>query len=417
MATLTRRDGQQYVLQAYRETLSSTKTTRVVRDIRQLAEAHGQFVRIFKKDTGQYEAAFAGEPGYLLGETVRYYFGYPKELIYCEYLPEARQVIVVVVRGSNVYIDVKVSVTAFESEIVPALTGDQRYQVHLYGDVPLSRDRVEGKLYFPEEFIESFEQSDESLFGRLPTLPNFQLLPLPYALKATFMRNQRPWIMAAAAGVVFVAFCWWILSPAVKTPKDLNAVRVVVHPFMEYYKALETPSVNMELKKIAAVVDQLYTVPGWHAATIDYSPPGYLVLMSSDGGAMEALQAWADAEGFSLKFTARGAQLVYADHLTSRAKPSTIYNSAAVIETIVDHVDGLLQEKSITVGTAERRGRAYETQLNVQLDNVSPEVLALLGAQFKGYPVSLRRVSLRMNHGLLSGLVNLSVWGSYNEAG
>lgn len=411
MATITRRDGQQFVVQAYREAIAHVKHARVIKDIRQLADQHGQFVRVFHKDNHQYEAAFAAEPGYLLGETVRHYFGFVRELIYCEYLPESRQVILVVIRGGNVFIDTKVSLQQFASELVPALTGEQRYTVHVYGDVPLSTQQQEGMVYFPEQFVDSFETHAESLFGRLPTLPNFQLLPLPYALKSAFNNSQRPWLLMALAAVLVIAFAWWVLLPS-STRVPAQMVQRQLHPYGDFDRALETPAVSSELRHLSSVIDTLYMAPGWDVVSIRYRPPGYVVLLSTDGGDLQMLQHFADLQHYQLNFTDSGAELSFQDHLKKRVKPKKIYAMAPTVETLTDNIDTILGEHSVSVGSRVRHGRAVEMRINIELKQVSPQVIQLLAKQVQGMPVALSEVDIKMDHGLLTGSIVLAVWGA-----
>ena len=410
MATITRRDGQQFVVQAYRELLAHNKNARSIKEVRALAEQHGQFVRVFEKDLSTYEVSYATEPGFLLGETVRHYFGYAQELMYCEYLPESRQVILVVIRSGNVFIDTKVSLNQLGSELAPALTGDFQYAVHIFGDVPISRFPEEEKIFFPDEYIASFDHGEESLFGRLPTLPSFQLLPLPYAIKSAFKRKAQTMPLLAILLVLVAVVGFWVFVP--KAPQPALHVQKKIDPYAAFYRALKSPPVTDELNYLTQVVDALYGAPGWHLVNIDYKPPGSVVLMTSDGGSLSSLQTFAHQQHFNLALDDNGAQLSFQDHLKNQPKPEHIYPIEPTLEALGDHIDGVLQQKSLVVGQSVDHGATKRVPVTIELYEVSPQVLAILAQELKGMPVVLSHVSLKYKQGLLTGLVNLSVWGA-----
>lgn len=410
MATITRRDGQQFVVQAYRERLEGIKHSRMVKEIRALADEHGQFVRVFAKES-HFDIAFATEPGYLLGETVRQYFGFARELIYCEYLPESRQVILVVVRGGNVYIDTKVSLTQFAAELVPALTGEQRYAIHLYGEVPMSPEQETDKVYVPEQFIASFEQHDDSLFGRLPIVAKFQLLPLPYALKSAFDQGQKPWLAIAVVAAFFVFLLWWVLIPNKSTRVMQQAQQQPQHPYAAYDHALETPDPSRQINYLVHVINSVYHSPGWQAVQIHYQSQGVQVIMKTDGGDMRTLQQFADQHHYQLQFTDQGAVLSLAAYTSPRPEPKAIYQLTPMVERLSDTIDALLGDHAIVLGARGSHGHAESMAVTIMLQRVSPAVLSMLAFNLQDLPVTLNEVNLTMDQQLLSGSINLDIWG------
>ena len=110
MSTLVRSDGTQFVMQAYRELLSAKKKSQIIQEIRFLAEQQGQ-----------YEAVFSTEPGYWLGESIWHYFNQPKNLIYCEALPDSAQVLTVVIQQGSVYIDSQMLASSLQLELLPLM--------------------------------------------------------------------------------------------------------------------------------------------------------------------------------------------------------------------------------------------------------------------------------------------------------
>ena len=90
MATVIRKDGLHFIIQAYREVLPIRKKSLMVRDVKQLTEQNGQFLRLFKKGEKNLEAVFSKEPGFLLAEIIREHFGHPENLLVCEALPDGK---------------------------------------------------------------------------------------------------------------------------------------------------------------------------------------------------------------------------------------------------------------------------------------------------------------------------------------
>ena len=61
MTVIKRSDGTTFVIQAYRETVTVTKRSMMLRELRQLAEQHGQNVCLYKKSKQIIEVAFSKE--------------------------------------------------------------------------------------------------------------------------------------------------------------------------------------------------------------------------------------------------------------------------------------------------------------------------------------------------------------------
>src|SRR5579871_5629462 len=145
MPILKRDDGAQFAIHTYRELLEPIKTSLLKTEVRMLAQNHGEYVRLFKQPNGQIEAVFSRDPGYLLGEALSEYFGKPNDLIYCEALPEGQYAIVVVIRSGVIYLDSRIPIVSIADEFTALVTGNNRYQIYIYGNIPLSEMKEPGK--------------------------------------------------------------------------------------------------------------------------------------------------------------------------------------------------------------------------------------------------------------------------------
>ncbi|MCB1827151.1 MAG: hypothetical protein KDH94_01915 [Coxiellaceae bacterium] len=412
MSTLTRSDGTQFVMQAYRELLSGKKKSQLVQEIRLLAEQQGQYVRLFNKGQGQYEAVFSTDPGYLLGETVSHYFDSPENLIYCEALPDSAQVLVVVIRQGSVYIDSQLLSSNLQSELLPLMTGDLRYRIVTSGNVPLRKAESFGTFRFPKDLIESFEMLEDSLFPSLPALKSLQLQPLPLALKAENLSVGFSTTAIIVLVMTLVVGGWWLLTPEQEsTVLHQPILRKITNPYSGYFYALSSPAPDQQLMELVKTVNQLYALPGWQAIKIVFVNQEYRINLMPDGGAMSYLHQWAHAHQYQFELTPHGTELVLRSRLSVRAKPRAVYSSEQVVTRLVDQLNQLLSHQAVSLGATQQRGNVKETQLMIHLDAVSPGLLDLVGRQLSGLPVALSSVTISLHSGLMSGTIQLSVWG------
>ena len=413
MSTLVRSDGTQFVMQAYRELLSATKKSKIVQEIRLLAEQQGQYVRLFKKGQSQYEAVFSTEPGCLLGESVLHYFGEPKNLIYCEALPDSAQILVVVVRSESVYIDAQILGSSLQSELLPLMTGDLKYRIVTSGNVPLRKAESFGTFRFPKDLIESFETLEEPLFPQLPALKSLQLQPLPLALKSEHLNLGFSTPAIIIVTIALVVGGWWWLTPrqADILPLHQPVLRKLSNPYAPYYRALATPAPDKQLTKMADVIKQLYLLPGWTATKLHFNGKRYHIHVTPDGGELSLITQWAKEHHYRFHLNSQGAEITYQPQLVSRPKPTTLYSNEQVVIQLVDQLDKLLHHSSVNLGASQQRGNVQETLLTVHLDSVSPELLDLVSRELGHLPLELTSVDINLHSGLMSGTIQLSVWG------
>ena len=421
MSIVTRSDGVQFVVQAYRELLSPARRSVLMQEIRMLAEQHGQYVAVSKLVSGMVEATFSTEPGYLFGESVWEYFGRPQNLIFCEQIEDSGQVYLVVIRDGSIHIDAKLQAIQVRAELLPLMTGELSYQIVTYGDVPLS-DVVRPNCFtFPANMLTAFEKLGRPLFPSLPLLKNAQLQSLPLALKSTALgRNTTPWL-AGFLICLLVIGGWWLYTPTAPVPEKKSAVSVSApaKPVRSaYLAALTSPAPERIMDVVASVIGELYAIPGWRMQSTQFQDQKFTVSVASDGGDMEALASWAKVHGFQLRLQANAVELTRLTPLAKRHAKMAPRSSQQNVLTLIDRFDRLLQRRSVSVGAVETRGDAQKTAVTVHLFNVSPSLLELVGDEMEHMPVVIKSVQMQMAQGgLLNGTLQLAVWGGSHDDG
>lgn len=418
MSTLKRDDGAEFVMQAYRELVSADKKTVVGQRVRLLAEQHGQFVRLFKKNYSEYEAAFSREPGYLLGESIKHYFGHIENLIFCEALPNSNDVLLVVIRSNNVYLDTMIASKNIRAELTPLLTELQTYQVIISGAVPIQqKEPLKTKaaneiFYLPSDSVHSFESLDAPLFPRLPLVRSLQLLPLPLALKAERLTNHQTLsltlIFLGAALLLGLGF--WVLTPTKTIPPQpiTSSADALYQP---YITALTTPSPTGQLEEVYNLITRLYGLPGWQAVRINFSAGQYRITVTSLGADFAALTDWAQHYQFGFQLTSNAALLTLTSSKPPRPRPQDIYPAQLIVTTLIDQLDNALHEKNITLSQSTIHGNITEMPLTINLTDASPQTLLLISAQLRQLPLSLTSMELNLKPGIINGTINISAWG------
>lgn len=407
MSILTRDDGVQFVMQAYRELLTYKKKSLASQRTRDIAAQQGQFVRLFKKEAGQYEAVFSRDPGYLLGESVKHYFNEIQNLIFCESLSNTSDLLVVVIRTGSVYLDAIIPIKNLRHELLPLLTSPQGYQVITSGYVPLK----ENGLHFPKELLSALETLDEPLLSRLPTLRTLQLLPLPLALRTERLTHRTLPIATMAVLILMVVSGIWSLFPKPHATPPITT-QAAIDPYDDYYRALSTPSPNQQLAELTQTINRLYALPGWTVTTIHFDGLQYQMTVSSEGGNLESLRTWAKQHEFHYLLTPDAAILTLFSQASKRTKPKVIYPSQDIVTLLIDKLDILLQGKHITLQKITQRGKAHETSMAILLKDASPQLLTFIGQALQDLPVAIHDAHFRITPGILNGIINLSVWGT-----
>lgn len=414
MPILKRDDGIQFAIHAYRELLEPHKISVLRNEIRMLAQNHGEYVRLFKQPAGQIEAVFSRDPGFLLGEAIWQHFNKPSDLIYCEALPEGHFAIVVVVRGGSVYLDTKIPYSNIPDEFASLITGSNRYDIYIYGDVPVSQAKERGKFSFEPAQVKSFTRLEQSVFKNLVVDENLQLQPLEFALSAQKIGKKFPfaWVFGLIA---FFGLIWWLHSyfsaPKVTTA-PAEATQQPVDPFAGYKTALNTPAPEKQIAEFASSITTTYLIPGWETTGVTFAGGTYTIRVNSIGGPIAALNQWADNHGMNMSIDSQGATLTMTSNLQNRDIPTTIYPFRQVLYTAIDRIDQVLTVPSVTLGAQTSTPSYQSMPITVQFTDISPSVLTLIGRQLSNLPIQLNSAQVTISQGLLSGSLQLTILGN-----
>jgi hypothetical protein len=418
MPILKRDDGIQFAIHAYRELLEPRKTSLLRNEVRMLAQNHGEYVRLFTQPSGQIEAVFSRDPGFLLGEAIWQHFSKPSDLIYCEALPEGHFAIVVVVRGGSVYLDTKIPYSNIPDEFASLVTGANRYDIYVYGDVPVSPKKERGKFSFDATQVKSFTRLEQSVFKNLVVDENLQLQPLEFALRAQKIGKKFPitWLVSI---IIFFALVGWLhhyLSVPKVAPPPSATTQQQVDPFAGYKTALSTPAPEKQIAELASDITTTYMMPGWETTGVTFAGSAYTIRVISIGGPIAALNEWARSHNMNMSIDSQGATLTMTSNLQNRDLPTTIYPLRQVLYTVIDRIDQVLAIPSVTLGTQTFTPGYQAAPITVQFSDISPSVLTLIGRQVADLPIQLNTAQITISHGLLSGSLQLTILGNeHNE--
>ena len=405
MAILRRDDGVQFVLQPYRELLDLKSKSLLKKELQHLSESHGAYARIFKKN-GNYEAIFARDSGFLLGEAIWQQLGQPNDLLYCEALLGKQQVLVVMVREGVVHLDTIINTANLTEELAFLLAEKTSFAIYIYGDAPISEQIEPGKFSLEEAQVKSFTKLHAPLYPSLVAAPELRLLPIERAIAELKLDQNTQIAMVSVAIIVALGLLiwWWQTKP--EEPVQTK------NPLVAYQTALGTPDPAVQLNTLAAFIVQAYNVPGWTPTKVDFSNGSARFELHTMGSSLTDLLAWADKQKLDVKLTSNGALLNIRKSLPGRNEPMSIINTQAVLAAIIDHVAQVLPGNNVKLGLSTPHGIYQETLITINLLNVSPQVLALIGSNLTGLPVLLGNNTLTLNNGLLTGTIQLSVLGN-----
>lgn len=413
MPILKRDDGIQFAIHAYRELLQPTKASVLRHEIQNLAQNHGEYVRLFKLPSGQIEAVFSRDPGFLLGEAIWQHFGKPNDLIYCEALPEGHFAIIVVVRGGSVYLDTKIPYANLHDELTSLVSGVNQYDLYIYGDVPISQKKEHGKFTFDPAQIKSFTVLQQPVFRTLPVDESLQLQPLEFALRTQKIVKKPPYALIAIIILLALAGWWYIhqrsKAPAVPTQPVTKAP---IDPYFAYKASLTSPAPQKQITEMAMLITILYGLPGWQATGVTFAGSDYTIQLNSLGGTIEYLNQWTNKRNMSMTLTSQGVTLTYPSNLPDRAVPDTIYPLQQVIYVIIDKVDSVMPQRSVVLENTSALPYYQSANINIQFNNVSPSVLILIGRQLANLPVKITAAQISINQGLLTGSISLTAFGN-----
>jgi len=430
MPTVTRDDGVQFAVRAYRELLTAKSASLIKREIRLLERSHGSYAQLFPQPDGQLEAVFSRDPGYLLGETVANHFDNPADLIYCERLGDSDDVLLVVVRSGSVYLDAKLSVDNLIDELTSIGYVGHHFQVYLYGELPIGATEEEGLFSFPQEAVESFEYLDSPVFDSLPSLRQFELMPVSRAISKAKVGGRSPLtlllliIVALLLGYLVYDYMVPTTTPTVTKPvTEAGKPEKPINPYEQFELALQKPSPVEQLSEIVKDINSVSTIPGWEVASFSYTRSGMRFTFNSVGGTLAMLHDWGRVNKYPINIATNNFTLYLPSKVKSRSKPTQIANAQAVyLELIkrVSHVlylpdggqsQGASQDTLVQFVSAQSQGNFREIRVAVNFTNIAPQTFVMLGHQLQGLPINLEQVNATSADGLFSGKIDLVIVG------
>jgi hypothetical protein len=408
MAVLHRNDGIQFVLRPYRELLGFKKASLFKKELELLAQNHGQYVRLFAQAGGGQEAVFSREPGYLLGESVWRYLDRPANLIYCEAVPDRQEAIVVIVREGAIYLDAHLPFAELEEELTSLVTTGERFEIYVYGNIPLTQTQEEAGVFFTAQSIASFSRLQASLFAALPIDVEVQLLP--YQRVVEELNPSRPYMAWVVGGLLVLAgIGWYMHSSNVKEETQ----QVALDPLEQYRNTFSGPTPASQMSGLAQQMELLYGLPGWVPGSITYAQSGAAVTVNSLGGTTGMLLAWAKQNDVRVSLGSQGAALTMTAPVNQVwTKVPELDSLQLVLSAIIDKMMAILPGKSVSIGTISSNGGYQKAGITVQVNNIAPYVLSLIGMALDELPIVLTNCALTFKDGLLSGTIEFSALGS-----
>lgn len=424
MPLLTRDDGVKFAVYTYRETLSSKNLSMLRREALIISRDNGQYARFFPLSGNEVEAIFSRDDGYLLGELIWQHFGNPYDLIYCEALPDGENALLVVVRGGSVYLDAELPVMNLADEFISLVSGENKYQIYVYGDVPLAEFATDEKFAFDEMMVESFMELDTPVYPTIEVDEAFRLLPIDTAL-AEFKAPTSNTVKAII-GIVILAVVgyigWKVLAPkpvVVVNNGPTTVTQTVVqntssNPYAAYESLLMTPAPSDILNSAVQNIQLLLTIPGWTPTDMTYSAQDSALNFNLKpvGGNLGLLLAWIRDNQVELQAASGKAVLVFPLTIDNRPAPTVLYNLRDTVASLYDILNRILPNTAPSLGQTVPQGNFSETTLTISFSGAAPGTLVLLAKELQTYPVILDSFSMKIDEGVLSGTMEIKILGA-----
>lgn len=398
MATLTRADGVQFVLQSYREQFALKNTATLKNDIRLLAQTNGQFARLYKQSKGHIEAVFSKDSGYLLAEAIWNYFSKPQNLIYCEILntdvPDPT-VLLIAVRNNAVLLDIQLPLSQIERELQALFSENIRYVIKVYG-----------KIKIPNH-VSGVETLLKPIFLIVPIHESYKLLPLEEALHHNKISNRPALRWVAGIGVLMlVSWFFWSLKPNVKN----TFFQITTHEQLQH--DLNQPPMSEQIFSLIQHINDVIVFPGWMLSEIHYQNSRVKLEMHSFGGTTHDLRRWADTTHYHVLLTEKGAEVTQDILLKKLPLSLPLLETQHTLSQVTDRLMNILPHQSISVGDMKKIGGYREIPIAIRVDAVSSDILEMIAKMLADLPLTLQAVSIHVNNGLLSGKIDLTIIGS-----
>jgi len=410
MPYINRSDGERFIIPSYRDVLTGRKPPILKREVLLLAENYGNYIYLQKKTTAQYEVAFSPEPGTLLGETVWYYFKRPRDLIYCEKIPNTTEAILVIVKSGSVYLDGSFSIDSIPDELVVFQTQENNFEIYLYGDVPISEILEDGKFSFESSSVKSFTYLDKPVFPQLPVLKNFQLQPVDMVLQSQGI-GVFP-VKQVLLGLFFLIFLWigwkYVLSHKEELPQPIVTA---INPYQGLVVQLSSPDPSLEVQKFANLIITFLSIPGWDPVNFVYSSGNINVKVVSRGMRTNVLMNWAKNNNATINISQNGYSLSKSILIGTRVPPTEIYDLKEVIGNLIDKISYVLPGNALKVESIVPKNKFKEASISISFNEITPTTLALIGEQLKKLPLVLLDANVTIYNDNLTGNLQLKALG------
>lgn len=409
MAHITREDGVNFVIPSYRDVLAVKSKNKFQADLLALGKRYGDYLAIQRKSATQYDVAFSTDSGYLLGETVWQHFNRPTDMIYCESLPNSLEVLLVIVKGGNVYLDGTFPADSIQDELLIFLTQQNEFEIYTFGSVPISETPQDGKFSFDSGSVKSFKVLTESAFNSLPLINSLQLKLIETTLEehgiGSFPIKQFATKVLPFAIVFTIVFSYFLLKPE---PKKAE---IEPNPYQAYVEQMESPFPDKLMEVFIEKMELLYTVPGWYISNIKYQTGAITASMKSSGGTIESLIAWSEAHGMTTKINPSGIFVSSSVNLVRRQKPREVYPVTQTIALFLDRLVKVYPGNNVTLEISQTPAPVSSYFVKVSIRQLSPMTLQMIGQQTKGLPLVMEEISLSSPNVLLDGTIVLKAIG------
>ncbi len=417
MPSVARDDGTDFAVYTYRELLNAKSASLLRQEIQLLQQDNGDFARFFPQPDGDYEAVFAKERGFLLGETVWEHFDQPDDLIYCEALPNGRDAILVVVRAGQVYLDAELPIINLPDEFASLVAGENQYNIYVHGDVPLAEEASDDAFAFDEENVKSFTLLEEPAFASITAYEEYELLPVSEAIaELNLGKGKLPFYIAAVIAAVAVGYLVYDVMKPAPAPTPTVAVKRKAAPptqvYAAYKSALQTPSPSKILVELAMNAQQMHTIPGWEPKTMSFDGSKYLVNLKSFGGSTDILLAWVKDTHANLQVEGNSASITIPSKISNRVAPTKIYNERDLVSMLYDRMKQIIPTGGVSLGVATPKKSFVEVPLTISYSDISTDILMLFAQELQGLPIVLQTFNTSINDGLLHGSFTILILGA-----
>lgn len=411
MSFITREDGEHFVIPSYRDVLTVKQASQLKKEVLLLSKSYGEYITLQKKSATQYEVAFSGDTGYLLGESVWQNFKRPLDLIYCEAIPNTNDAILVIVKSGSVYLDGAFSLDSIPEELIIFLTQQNNFEIYTYGDVPITQEPEAGKFSFEASSVKSFTVLDQPAF---PTLPLYKMYQLQ--LVNTVLQSQGigtfP-IKKLLMGIGLLVLAWFAWSYFTAHKEVVVETKQEVNPYLPFFNALQSPAPEEEVTEFISQLALFYQMPGWQIKEMKYIHGTVNVVVMSVGGKMADLYTWSKLNTINVAIRKTGVTLTKNVTVPKREMTTTITPISKIIATLVDRISTVYPGNHLTLGDTVNKNVFGTVSIKVTFNNIAPSVLDLIGKQFAGLPLTLHDITLRVDASSnLTGSITVEALGN-----